>query len=153
LGRSCFSCRAAGARKKQPTRASAATDAGVDAAADAGVDAATDAGACATTFENGTVMWPAPSLPPSGTAEVTVIAPDRNLDPEAFDNFDVDAWSTADMDGIDLTVTETDENTGIFQGTVFFSTSDESSGHRLHVSSPDMVTVEFQRERATACIE
>ena len=80
-------------------------------------------------------------------------APDRNLVPEAVDNFRVDVWSTADMDGIVLTVTETDEDTGIFEGTVFFSLIDESSGHRLEVSSPDMATAEYQRQRATACIE
>jgi hypothetical protein len=40
-----------------------------------------------------------------------------NLNPEAIDNFEVDAWSDSDAGGIDLTVTETNEATGIFEGT------------------------------------
>jgi hypothetical protein len=57
-----------------------------------------------------------------------------NLNPEAVDNFDVDVWSDSDAGGIDLTVTETNEATGIFEGTVFFTTANDSSGHRLRVS-------------------
>ena len=44
-----------------------------------------------------------------------------NLDPESVDNYSVDIWSDSDAGGIDLTVTETNEATGIFEGTVFFT--------------------------------
>ena len=57
-----------------------------------------------------------------------------NLNPEAVGNFDVDVWPDSDAGGIDLTVTETNEATGIFEGTVFFTVVDESSGHRLRVA-------------------
>jgi len=66
-----------------------------------------------------------------------------NLNPEAVDNFNVDVWSDSDSGGIDLTVTETNEATGIFEGTVFFTTTDESSGHRLRVSEGDTVTASY----------
>jgi F-type H+-transporting ATPase subunit a len=46
--------------------------------------------------------------------------------PEAIDNFTVDAWSDSDAGGIDLAVTETNEATGIFEGTVFFTTASDS---------------------------
>jgi hypothetical protein len=36
-----------------------------------------------------------------------------NLNPEAIDNFEVDAWSDSDAGGIDLTVTETNEATEV----------------------------------------
>jgi len=92
----------------------------------------------------GEIQWLEASYPASGTGVVRVIDPDMNLDPEAVDNFDADVWSDSDAGGIDLTVTETNEATGIFEGTVFFTTTDESSGHRLRVAEGDTVTAEYQ---------
>ena len=68
-----------------------------------------------------------------------------NLDPEAVDNFSMlTLWSDSDAGGIDLTVTETNEATGIFEGTVFFTVTDDSSGHRLRVAEGDTVTAEYE---------
>ena len=92
----------------------------------------------------GEVQWLEASYPASGTGVVRVIDADMNLDPEAIDNFAVDAWSDSDAGGIDLTVTETNEATGIFEGTVFFTVSNDSSGHRLRVSEGDTVTAEYE---------
>jgi len=92
----------------------------------------------------GEVQWLEASYPASGTGVVRIIDPDMNLNPEAVDNFDADVWSDSDAGGIDLTVTETNEATGIFEGTVFFTTTNESSGHRLRVSEGDTVTAEYQ---------
>ena len=92
----------------------------------------------------GEVQWLEASYPASGTGVVRIIDPDMNLDPEAVDNFDVDVWSDSDAGGIDLTVTETNEATGIFEGTVFFTVTDESSGHRLRVAEGDTVTAEYE---------
>ena len=92
----------------------------------------------------GEVQWLEASYPASGTGVVRVIDPDMNLDPEAVDNFDVDVWSDSDAGGIDLTVTETNEATGIYEGTVFFTTTEESSGHRLRVAEGDTVTAEYE---------
>jgi hypothetical protein len=92
----------------------------------------------------GEVQWLEASYPASGTGVVRVIDPDMNLDPEAVDNFDVDVWSDSDAGGIDLTVTETNEATGIFEGTVFFTITNESSGHRLRVAEGDTVTAEYE---------
>ncbi|AJZ75756.1 beta strand repeat-containing protein [Candidatus Nitrosotenuis cloacae] len=92
----------------------------------------------------GEVAWLEASYPASGTGVVRVIDPDMNLNPEAVDNFNTDVWSDSDAGGIDLTVTETNEATGIFEGTVFFTTTDESSGHRLRVAEGDTVTAEYQ---------
>ncbi|MDB4850245.1 hypothetical protein OAH42_01925 [Nitrosopumilus sp.] len=92
----------------------------------------------------GEVQWLEASYPASGTGVIRVIDADMNLDPEAIDNFSVDAWSDSDAGGIDLTVTETNEATGIFEGTVFFTTSNDSSGHRLRVSEGDTITAEYE---------
>ena len=90
------------------------------------------------------VQWLEASYPASGTGVVRIIDADMNLNPEAVDNFKVDAWSDSDAGGIDLTVSETNEATGIFEGTVFFTVSDDSSGHRLRVAEGDTVTTEYE---------
>jgi len=92
----------------------------------------------------GEVSWIEASYPASGTGVVRVIDPDMNWNPEAIDNFGVDVWSDSDAGGIDLTVTETNEATGIFEGTVFFTTTSDSSGHRLRVAEGDTVTAEYK---------
>lgn len=92
----------------------------------------------------GEVQWLESSYPASGTGVVRVIDPDMNLNPEAVDNFDVNVWSDSDAGGIDLTVTETNEATGIFEGTVAFQTETESSGHRLRAAEGDTVTAEYE---------
>ena len=92
----------------------------------------------------GEVQWLEASYPASGTGVVRIIDPDMNLNPEAVDNFKVDAWSDSDAGGINLTVTETNEATGIFEGTVFFTVDNASSGHRLRVSEGDTVTSSYE---------
>ena len=67
-----------------------------------------------------------------------------NWDPENVDNFEVDVWSDSDAGGISLMVSETNEATGIFEGTVSFTVDDESSGHRLRVAEGDTITVEYE---------
>ena len=92
----------------------------------------------------GKIQWLEASYPDSATGVVRIIDPDMNWDPEAIDNFFVDVWSDSDAAGIDLTVTETNENTGIFEGTVFFTTTDDSSGHKLRVIEGDTITTEYE---------
>ena len=92
----------------------------------------------------GEVQWLESSYPATGSGIVRVIDPDMNLNPEAVDNFDVNVWSDSDAGGIDLTVTETNEATGIFEGTVDFQTETESSGHRLRAAEGDTVTAEYE---------
>lgn len=92
----------------------------------------------------GEVQWLESSYPATGSGVVRVIDPDMNWNPEAVDNFEVDVWSDSDAGGIDLTVTETNEATGIFEGTVVFTTTEESSGHRLRVAEANTVTAEYE---------
>lgn len=69
--------------------------------------------------------------------------PDMSLHPDTINKFETNIWSDSDSGGIKLTMTETAPGTGIFQGTVYFSTDLSSSGSRLHVSSGDTVTAEY----------
>ena len=92
----------------------------------------------------GEVQWLEASYPASGSGFIRVIDSDMNFKPEAVDSFDIDVWSDTDAGGITLSVTETNEATGIFEGTVFFTTTDASSGSRLAVSEGDTVTAEYE---------
>jgi len=91
-----------------------------------------------------TVQWLEPNYPPNTNGVLRVVEPDMNLNSGFVDSFIVDVWSTSDAGGIDLTVTETGVNTNTFEGTVFFHTTAESSGHTLRVSDGDIATAEYQ---------
>ncbi len=90
----------------------------------------------------GEVSWLEASYAASSTGTVRVIDPDMNWRPESVDN-DIDVRSDSDSGGIDLTVTETNQATGIFEGTVTFSLTEDSSGHRLRVAEGDTVKAEY----------
>ncbi len=92
----------------------------------------------------GQIQWLEASYPASGTGVVRIVDPDMNLDPKAVDNFDVDVWSDSDFAGIYPTVSETGAATGIFEGTVFFTTTDDSSGHRLRVGNGDTIYSKYE---------
>ncbi len=91
----------------------------------------------------GEVQWLERSYSIIEKATVRVVDPDMNLNPESVDNFDVDVWSDSDAEGIVLTVTETNESTGIFVGTISFTTKD-SFDDRLHVTEGDTITAEYE---------
>ena len=76
---------------------------------------ATVVGSALVRWNIGEVQWLESSYPASGTGVVRIIDPDMNQNPEAVDNFNVPTWSDSDAGGITLTVTETNESTGIFE--------------------------------------
>ena len=91
----------------------------------------------------GEVQWLEASYAATGSGIVRVIDPDMNLNPDAVDNLDVVAYSETFLGGITLTVTETQEASGIFEGTVEFDPDEASQGHRLQVTEGDIVTAEY----------
>jgi len=88
--------------------------------------------------------WLEASYPANGQGVLQIVDPDMNLNPKAVDKFDTSVWSDSDSGGIKLTMTETGQATGIFQGTVYFTTNFQSSGNRLHVAEGDTVTGEYK---------
>jgi hypothetical protein len=92
----------------------------------------------------GEISWLQSSYPANGQGVLQIVDPDMNLNPKAVDKFDTNVWSDSDSGGIKLTMTETGQDTGIFQGTVYFTTNFQSSGNRLHVSEGDTVTGEYK---------
>jgi hypothetical protein len=81
-----------------------------------------------------------------GSALVTVVDPDENLDDDVIDTFTIDIFSDSDNGGFNLTMNETDEDTGVFEGTVFFTSDLATSGTNLRVSEGDTVTAEYTDE-------
>ena len=81
-----------------------------------------------------------------GSSVFTVVDPDENLDSTITDAFTVSIFSDSDAGGFTLTMNETDEDTGVFEGTVFFTADAATSGSNIRVSEGDTVTAEYTDE-------
>jgi hypothetical protein len=78
-----------------------------------------------------------------GSAVLTVTDADENTNSDIIDTFTASIFSDSDNGGFTLTLNETDEDTGVFEGTVFFTTDAATSGSNLRVSEGDTVTAEY----------
>jgi hypothetical protein len=78
-----------------------------------------------------------------GSAVLTVTDADENTSSSIIDTFKVSVFSDSDNGGFELVMNETDEDTGVFEGTVFFTSTDATSGTNLRVSEGDTVTAEY----------
>ncbi len=78
-----------------------------------------------------------------GSAVMTVTDADENTNSATIDTFTAAVFSDSDNGGFTLTLSETDEDTGVFEGTVFFTSTDATSGSSLRVSEGDTVTAEY----------
>jgi len=107
-------------------------------------DGSTVIGSALIRWNIGEAEWLDSSYSAGSSGTIRVTDPDMDLHADYVDNFQVDVWSDSDSGGIDLMITETSEMSGVFEGTVFFTTTDESSGHRLRVSEGDTVTIEYE---------
>ncbi|MGI0045759.1 MAG: hypothetical protein ACREBB_01035 [Nitrosotalea sp.] len=94
-------------------------------------------------WHTGEIQWLQPNYPSNGQGILQIVDPDMSLIPDTVNKFDTNVWSDSDSGGIKLTMTETDAGSGIFQGTVDFTTQYPSSGNRLHVSDGDTITGEY----------
>jgi len=81
-----------------------------------------------------------------GSAVFTVVDPDENVDSTITDAFTVAIYSDSDSGGFTLTMIETDEDTGVFEGTVNFTADAATSGSNIRVSEGDTVTAEYTDE-------
>ncbi|QLH10856.1 hypothetical protein [Nitrosarchaeum sp. AC2] len=79
------------------------------------------------------IRWDKPRYLANDVGIVTVTDKENNLDHKKQDSFDIHVWSDTDHTGIQLTITETEIDNGIFEGTVFLTTEGKSEGTRLLV--------------------
>lgn len=75
---------------------------------------------------------------------VCVIDPDMNLESESKDSFDISVWSTSDIEGIIISVTETNVSSGLFEGIAPFTNQKQSSENKLKVTGDDTVYVNYK---------
>ena len=94
----------------------------------------------------GEVQWLEASYAATGSGVVRIIDPDMNINPDAVDSLDAVVYSETFIGGIELTLTETQEASGIFEGTVEFDPESASDGHRLQVTEGDIVTAAYDDE-------
>jgi len=84
---------------------------------------------------------------PNGIAKLTGVNVAANTNAGSLQTIIVTARSTSDATGINLTLTETGNNTGIFTsaatGTHLNFTTGASAGNQLHVVSGDTVTISY----------
>jgi len=78
-----------------------------------------------------------------GSAVLSVTDADENTNSAIIDTFTAAIFSDSDNGGFTMTLMETDEDTGVFEGTVFFTATDATSGSNLRVSEGDTVTAEY----------
>ncbi len=96
------------------------------------------------------VKWDKPNYLSDGIGILQVIDKAMNQNNRAIDSFNIHVWSDIDHTGIQLRVTETEENSGIFKGTAYFTIKDNSSGARLFVE--DSVKAEHKGNRDSSRI-
>jgi hypothetical protein len=78
-----------------------------------------------------------------GSVTLSVTDADENANSAIIEDFNVDVYSDSDNGGFTLSMSETNEDTGVFEGTVYFTDSGASSGNTLRVSEGDTVTAEY----------
>ena len=97
-------------------------------------------------WEIGEATFDSSAVSAGGSSVVTVVDQDENTDDDIIDTFTVDIFSDSDAGGLQLTMNETDEDTGVFEGTVYFTADTATSGDLLRVSEGDTVTAEYTDE-------
>jgi len=89
-----------------------------------------------------TIEWLESNVSTSGNAVIRVTDPDEDLDDTTIDQITIDVYSDSDSGGVQTTLSETDEGTGVFEGIISFTSDGISSGDTLRVSEGDTVTAE-----------
>ena len=92
----------------------------------------------------GEVEWLKPSHTVSDTGTVRVIDPDMNWNADVIDRFEINVRSESEPVGITLIVTESAESSGIFEGTVTFTSTGRSTGEQLRVAQGDVITASYE---------
>ena len=91
----------------------------------------------------GEISFSDSSVSPGGSTVVQLIDGDLDKDPDVIDTTTASVWSDSDSGGISITLHETDEDTGVFEETIYFTSDDKSTGTLLRVSEGDTVTSEY----------
>ena len=66
-----------------------------------------------------------------------------NLNPESIDTINIEVFSENDSAGIKLEISETTEDSGIFEGIITITKDDQSSGNRLYALPDSQITAKY----------
>ena len=88
------------------------------------------------------VTWLEESYREGATGILRVVDIDRNLHPDTPDSIETIVFSDTYRGGIRVALTETEPNSGVFEGEVIFDVL-HSEGNRLQVSEGDIVTAAY----------
>ena len=88
------------------------------------------------------VSWLEDSYREGATGILRVVDIDRNLHPDTPDSIETIVFSDTYRGGIRVALTETEPNSGVFEGEVIFDVL-HSEGNRLQVSEGDIVTAAY----------
>jgi len=94
-------------------------------------------------WNEGKISLDKPSYLLHETANIQIVDPDMNLNPETSDTVQVEMSSDSDVAGITVDATETSENSGIFVANISFTSYDKSSGNRLHAILDDRLYAKY----------
>ena len=90
----------------------------------------------------GEVAWSENSYREGTSGTLQVVDPDMNLYPDTPDNIRTVVFSDTYRGGISVTLTETEVDSGVFEGEVLFDVL-RSEGTRLQVTEGDIVTASY----------
>jgi len=101
-------------------------------------------------LQTATIEFDRLEYPLSVNPIITVVDATADRDPAGVDFVSVSVTSSSDLGGIDVTLRETGDNTGIFSGIIILTYTDESSGNRLRVSNCDIIQATYKNSVAEA---
>ena len=77
-------------------------------------------------------------------AQIIIIDPDMNLNPEAVDQVNVEIYSDSDIAGILVNAIETEEDSGLFKASISFTQNTISSGNRIFALPGDAIYGKYE---------
>jgi len=78
------------------------------------------------------------------SAQIIIIDPDMNLNPEAVDQVNVEIYSDSDVAGILVNAIETEEDSGLFKASISFTQNTVSSGNRIFALPGDVIYGKYE---------
>ena len=94
-------------------------------------------------FHDATITWIDRCVIQGHTSAIRIIDHSMNKDPEKIEQFEIEVWSDSENKIVTPYATETGPDTGVFEVTVFFFTTDEGSSHRVQAFAGDAVFARY----------
>jgi len=77
------------------------------------------------------------------SVKIKLFERDMNLNPESIDTLNIEVFSENDNAGVNIEITETTEDSGIFEGVISITKEEQSSGNRLYALPDSQITAKY----------